>query len=238
VKTRMPQLSDWVLVLLWCVAMHVVLGGSPCLTSFLLPWHCDPSAFEPFERAPVAAVIACSLVLDAALPRVYHRLWRIDVRTYNLAFAAFSASCIVLLATVPAIGLPTFLYSKVAEFVDTAVVLQRSAGRRSTLQWLHHLTTPIMMGLTGLYAPRDVYVMAVANSIVHTAMYAYFAGLVPPAMRGAVTRMQVAQFVYAVWTIGAWLPASDGAPLAALRTISLLLVMYYTVEFSRLIDPA
>lgn len=179
---------------------------------------------------------------------------------HNVALSLYSAAVTVALLRhwamvrgpsmcAPTAPLPdwvvgTWYWSKIWEWVDTAILIQR--GRRvSALHYWHHMLTPSLVALqtassTGAHTP--LYEWGVAtNAFVHVWMYAYFAhpSAWSRAGRTCITLAQIAQ--HAVMLIGVATSviryAVGGACVVdpTLNLAPLALYLFFLVEFYRLL---
>ena len=211
--------------------------------------------------APIVAYPALVLVLEA-LPTGTLAPLRATRMPYNLAQSLYAACVVGLvlakllrhdrLASVHALvcvaspGTPIGYYaSKWIEMYDGVLVV--AAGKSPNgLQVRHHSLAPALVAMhtAGRAMPSPLYDLSVlANGVVHTVMYLYFAfprALAP--LRRTVTSLQIAQFllVAAAIVLALGWPVADAdatnassacdAPQTALG-VSLLIYTLFVVDF-------
>lgn len=143
----------------------------------------------------------------------------------------------------PAWLIRTWYWSKMWEWVDTAILIQR--GRPvSSLHYWHHMLTPSLVALqttsSGTHTP--LYEWGVmTNAFVHTWMYAYFAYPLAwsRAWRTCITLAQIAQ--HTIMLIGVFTSvlryAARGECIVdpTLNLAPLALYLFFLLEFYRLL---
>ena len=173
-------------VVAWLV---VIVSVIPCLGihTYELP------RVSPWHGGCVSLAV---IALDRTIPRIAARFYPPEPQVHNLVMCAGSLCVWLLCLVTPTAAVVVFLYSKVYEYVDTWIVVQRK-GVRTPLQRWHHLLTPLLMSTTLAFGSTwSVYYLTCTNSLVHTIMYAYYAHLIPH--RTLVTQIQRRQFVLGI----------------------------------------
>ncbi|KAJ1793856.1 hypothetical protein LPJ67_001138, partial [Coemansia sp. RSA 1938] len=155
------------------------------------------------------------LQLDSVLSQEKTQLWQKQkgpwmtsfVVLHNLALAVFSYWCATnytaaFAQTVREEGVQCafnylFYLSKYYELVDTFIILAK--GRKATfLQTYHHAGAITTMWVGCYFGSPQLVFYVIANSIVHTLMYTYFAltamGYSPPGKK-FLTHIQIFQFL-------------------------------------------
>ncbi|KAH0452123.1 hypothetical protein IEQ34_019422 [Dendrobium chrysotoxum] len=103
-----------------------------------------------------------------------------------------------------------FYLSKIYEFVDTALILLAGGKRLSFLHVYHHAVVVLMCYIWLATAQSLLPVALVTNAGVHVAMYSYYLSSSVGWRWGtrwkrAVTRLQIAQFVFSFLVSGGFL---------------------------------
>lgn len=170
----------------WLVVIVSVL---PCLgihtyeLPHVSPWH-------------GGCVSAAVFALDRTMPWIAARFYPPEPQLHNLVMCVGSLCVWLLCFVAPTTAVIVFLYSKVYEYVDTWIVVQRK-GVRTPLQRWHHLLTPLFMSTTlASGSTWPVYYLTCTNSLVHTIMYAYYAHFIR--QRTLVTQIQRRQFALGI----------------------------------------
>ena len=210
-------------------------------------YACMVLTFRPRERVAMSRAVACwnfALGLFSlcgvryCAPVLLHELW---------ANGFYFTAC----APAPWYGAGThglfvalFIYSKLFELLDTAILL---LGKRAviSLHWWHHGT--VLLYCWHSYAAQIATGLwfAAMNYFVHSVMYLYFACSALPSLRRRVkpyaiyvTLLQLAQMVGGIYvTVAAVLYQADGRECAVNKTNSILgLCMYasYFLLFAKL----